>query len=482
VNSPLRRAAAFCLLLFALLLINANYIQVVKADEYNNKPGNQRLLLAEYNRERGAILVDGTKIAYSVPTGDKLKYLRRYSDGPMYAAVTGYYSLRYGSAGLERIENSILSGTDDRLFVRRVTELLTGEESKGGSVLLTLNAKAQEAAYKDLQGKKGAVVAIEPKTGKVLALATSPSYDPSTLSSHSYNLMTEAWNKLQKDDDHPMEDKAVAKTYPPGSTFKIVTLAAALMSGRYTPDTNVPGPASIPLPQSTVSLPNENGEVCADGNPTLTVALELSCNTVYARVGMDLGQDAVRQQAEQFWFDNNVKVPITSATSVFPDKLDKAQTALSSIGQFDVRATPLQMAMVASAIGNQGKLMTPYLVDEIRAPDLSTLDKTEPKELRQSVTPEVAGQLTQMMQAVVTDGTGKNAQIDGVSVAGKTGTAQHGKGTKPHAWFISFAPAEDAKVAVAVVIEDGAADSNDISGGRLAAPIAKDVIQAVLNS
>jgi peptidoglycan glycosyltransferase len=481
VNAPLRRAAVFCLVLFGLLLINANYIQVVKADEYRNKPGNQRLLLAEYSRERGAILVGGRPIAASQPTDDRLKYLRVYPDNQLYAPVTGFYSFIFGSSGIERTENSFLAGTDDRLFVRRVVDLVSGKQSKGASVVLTLNAKAQRAAAEGLRGKKGAVVAIQPSTGRILAVASNPSYNPNLLSSHDSAKIRSSWDQLNKDPDKPLENRGITTLYPPGSTFKIVTAAAALSSGDYTPDTQVDGPASIRLPKSTKSLPNENGRPCGNGKPTLQFALQFSCNTVFAKVGIDVGADALQKQAERFGFNSDLRIPLIASKSVFPEDIDGAQTALSAIGQFDVRSTVLQDAMVAAAVANGGKLMKPHLVEEIRAPDLSTLERTEPEEMSRAVSPQVAAQLTQMMVAVVNDGTGKRAQIDGVEVAGKTGTAQHGEGTKPHAWFTSFAPAQDAQVAVAVVIEDGAEDSNDISGGRLAAPIAKSVMEAVLN-
>ncbi|NHC16614.1 penicillin-binding transpeptidase domain-containing protein, partial [Motilibacter deserti] len=239
----------------------------------------------------------------------------------------------------------------------------------------------------------------------------------------------------------------------------------------------------LDLPQTTADLPNENGRPCAgDGKPTLTEALRYSCNTSFGAIGLDLGDQALRDQAEKFGFDrDDIDIDIPSATSRFPAELNAPQTAQSSIGQYDVAATPLQMAMVAAAIANGGKVMQPYLVDRILAPDLSQLDRAEPEELDQAVTPQVASALTGMMVDVVANGTGENAQIDGVTVAGKTGTAQVGEGRKPHAWFVSFAPAEDPKVAVAVLVENGAGNS-EVSGGRLAAPIAKSVMQAVLGS
>jgi peptidoglycan glycosyltransferase len=482
VNKPLRRASVFCLLLFGLLLVNANYIQVVKAEEYRNKPGNQRIILEEYSRERGQILVGNEAVAESQATDDRLKYLRKYTEPELYAPITGFYSFVLGAGrGIERAENSFLAGTDDRLFVRRVVDMLTGKETKGGSVLLTINPEAQKVAFEGLEGRKGAVVAIEPRTGRILAMASSPSYDPNPLSSHNSEGIQKTWNRLLKDPDKPLENRAVTTLYPPGSTFKIVTAAAALSSGKYTPDTEIPGPPFIRLPKSTATLPNLDGKTCDDGTPTLRVALEQSCNTVFARIGMDLGDDALRQQAEGFGFNSSHKVPLLASESGFPSDMDGAQTAQSSIGQFSVTSTVLQDAMVAAGVANDGKVMKPYLIEEVRSPDFSVLEESKPEVYREAVSQDVAQQLTQMLVSVVDRGTGENAKIDNVSVAGKTGTAQHRKGAKPHAWFTAFAPAEDPQVAVAVVIEDGAENRSEISGGRLAAPIAKAVMEAVLN-
>jgi peptidoglycan glycosyltransferase len=480
VNAPLRRVALAVFLLFGLLLLNANYLQVVRADALHSDSHNPRLILEEYSRERGPILVAGRPVADSVETRDRLKYQRRYAQGPLYAPATGFYSLVYGATNVEAEANSILSGTDDALFVRRVIDMLTGEPPKGGSVQLTLDPAAQKAAYDGLRGRRGAVVAIDPSTGGILALVTSPSYDPNVLSTHDTRAMRTAYGRLIRDRDKPMLNRAARQTYPPGSTFKIVTAAAALESGRFQRDTKVDNSARLDLPQTTTDLPNFDGQPCNPGGAaTLEDALRRSCNAAFGKVGLDLGAQALREQAERFGFNRTFQVPMTAARSRFPQDPDAPQTAQSAIGQFDVRATPLQMAMVSAAVANRGVLMRPYLVQEVRAPDLSVLDRTRPEEIGPAVSPQTAATLTEMLVTVVERGTGSNARIDGVRVAGKTGTAQQGGDRKPHAWFVSFAPAEDAKVAVAVVIEDGGGAA-EVSGNQLAAPVAKAVMQAVL--
>lgn len=483
MNAPLRRLSAAVMLLFGLLLLNANYLQVVKADDLHNDSSNPRLIAEEYSRERGPIIVGDAPIAKSVATDDRLKYKREYAQGPLYAPATGFYSLVYGASGIEAQANSILSGTDDSLFVRRVIDTLTGVQPKGGSVTLTLNPAAQQAAYDGLrkQGARGAVVALDPTTGAILALVSTPSYDPNLLASHDPAAIRKAYDRLSTRDARPMLNRALRQTYPPGSTFKIVTAAAALETGRYRPDSKVDNDARLNLPLTDATLPNYNGRPCTPtGTATLTDALKYSCNVAFGKLGMQLGDDALRAQAQKFGFDQAVEVPMRSVASRFPEQLDEPQTAQSAIGQFDVRATPLQMAMVAAAVANRGVLMKPYLVQEVRAPNLSVLDTTRPQELGTAVSPQTAAALAQMMTEVVETGTGTNAQIPGVRVAGKTGTAQQGEGRKPHAWFVSFAPSDvEPKVAVAVVLEEGG-EAAEVSGNALAAPIANAVMRAVL--
>ncbi|WP_116947962.1 peptidoglycan D,D-transpeptidase FtsI family protein [Jiangella endophytica] len=489
MNSPIRRIAAGCLLLCVALLINATYVQAFWADDLNARSENRRVLLDEFSRERGPILLaDDTPVAQSVPVDDEYQFQRQYPEGPIYAPLTGYYSYFFGRTAMERAQNDILSGDDDRLFVRRLIDLVTGEEPRGGAVRTTIDPAAQQAAWDGLtdKGFKGAVVAIDVQTGAILAMVSTPSYDPNPMASHSTAEQQETRDALTADPNKPDLNRAIAQRLPPGSVFKLVTAAAALESGDYDPNTEVPGPADYDLPQSTRSLPNQNGQACLDGTPTLTEALRISCNTAFAYLGNELGDDALREQAEKFGFGTQ---PLTNddmnaATSVFPSDPDAPQTALSAIGQFDVSATPLQIAMVSAAIANDGVLMEPYLVREVSGPDLvSPIERTEPEERTRAVSPETAEELTSMMVDVVENGTGGNAQIEGIQVAGKTGTAQSSADRPPYAWFTSFAPADEPSVAVAVVIEDAPDTArDDIGGGRLAAPIARAVMEAVLGS
>lgn len=483
MNAALRRLSAAVMLLFGLLLLNANYLQVVEANDLHNNSRNPRLIAEEYSRERGQIIVGDQPVAKSVTTNDRLKYRREYAQGPLYAPATGFYSLVYGSSGIEQAANPILSGTDASLFVRRVIDTLTGEPPKGGSVILTLNPAAQKAAYDGLRKlrARGSVVAIDPTTGAILALVSTPSYDPNLLASHDPAEIRRNYDRLDGLKTRPMLNRALRQTYPPGSTFKIVTAAAALESGRFRPDSPVDNAAVLKLPQSTATLPNFDGQPCnASGKATLTDALMRSCNVAFGKVGMEVGGDALRGQAEKFGFNQAFEVPMRSVPSNFPAQLDAAQTAQSAIGQYDVRATPLQMAMVAGAVANGGVVMKPYLVQEVRAPDLSVLDSTRPDALGRAISPQTAASLAQMMTQVVDAGTGVNAQIPGIRVAGKTGTAQQGAGRRPHAWFVSFAPADaNPRVAVAVIVEEGGTAA-EVSGNALAAPIAKAVMQAVL--
>ena len=487
MNKPIRTMAIGCLVLFLALLINSTYLQYLQAEELNSRPDNKRVRDAEFSRERGAILVRGQSIAESKPSDDEFKFQRRYPQPTKYAHLTGYYSYTYGRNALELTQNDILSGSDPRLFVNRVVDMFGNTQPKGGDVSLTIDPKAQNAAYNGLRklggpNIKGSVVALDPSTGAILAMVSSPSYNPNLLASHKLSTLPRAWKRLSEDPNRPMLNRGIQEIFPPGSTFKLVTAAAALSSGQYTPESMVPGGSSLDLPQTTTNLPNENGMSCGGDRITLTQALRVSCNVAFGWLGLQLGDDALREQAQKFGFGDKYLDDLNDqAESVFPAKPDAPQTALSAIGQFDVAATPLQMAMVASGIANGGTVMKPYLVDEIRSPNLDVLDKANPEPYRSATSPSVSRDLTQMMIDVVDNGTGTTAQIPGIKVAGKTGTAQSSADRNPYAWFVSFAPADDPKVAVAVLVEDAGVARDAISGSGLAAPIAKSVMEAVIN-
>ncbi|MFJ4278266.1 peptidoglycan D,D-transpeptidase FtsI family protein [Streptomyces massasporeus] len=490
MNKPLRRIAIFCGLLVLALLIRDNWIQYVQADELRTDKNNRRVTIERYASPRGDIIVDGKPITGSAESsGSDFKFKRTYKDGPMWAPVTGYASQAFGASQIENIEDGILTGNDDRLFFRNTLDMLTGKKQQGGNVVTTLNAAAQKAAYNGLekQGGKGAVVALEPSTGKILALASYPSYDPSSFAGNSTSKDGGAWNKLQKKNNpnDPMLNRALRETYPPGSTFKVVTAAAALEDGIYTSaDAKTNSPDPWVMTGTTTKLPNEGNIPCE--NATLRVALQYSCNTVFGKIGADLGNDKMLDMAKKFGFDEEQFTPVRANASVFSDNMNPSQTALSSIGQFNTAATPLQMAMVASAVANDGKLMKPYMVDELQSSGVDPIEKTDPEELSQPLSAENAQILQSMMETVVEKGTGSNAKIPNVTVGGKTGTAQHGvdNSENPYAWFISYAKGEDGSspVAVAVVVEDDNAVRDDISGGGLAAPIARNVMEAVIDS
>ncbi|MFD9024765.1 peptidoglycan D,D-transpeptidase FtsI family protein [Streptomyces parvulus] len=488
MNKPLRRIAIFCGLLVLTLLIRDNWLQYVQADDLKEDEHNRRVAIERYASPRGDIIVDGKAITGHATTDGDFRYKRTYKDGAMWAPVTGYVSQAFGATQIESIDDGILTGNDDRLFFRNTLDMVTGKKREGGNVVTTLNSAAQKAAYDGLkkQGAKGAVVALEPSTGKILSMASYPSYDPTAIAG-SNDAAGEAWNKLQKKNnpDDPMLNRALREVYPPGSTFKVLTAAAALEHGKVdSADEKTDSPLPWTMPGTSTELKNEGNIPCE--NATLREALRVSCNTVFGKLGYDVGNEQMLETAKKFGFTEEQFVPVRSSASVFSDDMNDSQVALSSIGQFNTAATPLQMAMVTSAIANNGTLMKPYMVDELQAPNLDTIEKTDPEEMSEPLSADNAQILQSMMETVVEDGTGTNAQIDGVTVGGKTGTAQHGvdNSENPYAWFISYAKGEDgsAPVAVAVVIEDENAVRDDISGGGLAAPIAKNVMEAVIDS
>lgn len=489
MNSPIRKVAAGCLLLALALLANVTWVQAFQADSLNARDDNRRVLIDQYSRNRGSIIVGDEAIASSVPSDGQFSYQREYHRPFMYAHLTGYYSFIFGRSGIEETQNGVLAGTDDSMFVRRLADLITGSQTQGGSVVLTIDPDAQQAAWDALGDFKGAVVAIEPSTGRILASVSKPSFDPSPLASHDIGEQQAAWDEFIAHDeagsDLASRNRAMSETLPPGSVFKLVTSAAALESAQYEPDSVVPGPAAMDLPQTDADLPNYNGQPCGPNDETtIANALRISCNTAYGYLGLQLGVDAVRLQADKFGFNAVPLDDIPSSASSFPAEMDAPSLAQSAIGQRDVRVTPLQVAMVTAAIANNGELMQPYLVDEVRDSDLvSVMDRTDPEALSEAISPSTAEELRAMMVDVVENGTGTAAQMSGITVGGKTGTAQRGEEQSNIAWFTAFAPADNPQVAVAVVIEEAPGVGDDeIAGGRLAAPVARAVIEAVVGS
>ncbi len=482
MNAPVRRLSMVVAALFASLLVSTTLIQYVFAADLNARPDNRRTLLSTYARERGEILAGQEPVAKSVPSDDEYKFQRVYDDSGLYAHVTGYYSFYGANGGLEQSENAFLSGSSDKLFYRRVSDLFTGRRAQGATIETTLDPAVQKAAATAMKGIRGAAVALDPKTGAILAMVSQPTFDPNELAGHDLEQVGKNYDALNKDPTRPLLNRAIAgDQYPPGSVFKVVTAAAALSSGDYTERSTLPGPAELDLPQTTNTLPNAFDGACGPNDEvTFTRALAISCNTAFASVGMDIGADALREQAAKFGFGDALGVPMRVTPSSVPAELDQPQLAYASIGQYDVRVTPLQMAMVAAGVGNDGVVMRPYLVQSVIGSDLSVIESTDPSELSQAVSSDVAAQLQRMMVEVVENGSGERAAISGVSVAGKTGTAQHGEGRKAHAWFISFAPADDPQIAVAVIAEDGGVAGNEAGGGRVAAPVAKAMMEARL--
>ncbi|MFI2370248.1 peptidoglycan D,D-transpeptidase FtsI family protein [Streptomyces sp. NPDC018833] len=483
MNKPLRRIAIFCGLLVLALMIRDNWLQYVRADELNANKKNKRVEIERYAHERGNIIVDGKAITGSVETDDEYyRYKRTYTDGPMWAPVTGYASQVFGANQIEKLQDGILSGNSDQLFFDRTMAMFTGDKKKGGNVVTTLNGKAQKAAFEGLGDKKGAVAAINPKTGEILALASTPSYDPSSFAGR-LKKDGEAWTSLTKDSDKPMLNRALRETYPPGSTFKVVTAAAALEYGAID-DIDAPTETPEPYILPGTRTPMENHASGCE-NASLNEAMRVSCNSVFAKLGDDVSRDKMVEMAEKFGFNNaEIDTPVRASASVYDKEMNRDGNAQSSIGQFNTAATPLQMAMVAAAIANDGRLMKPYMIDKLVSPNLDTIQQNDPEEMSRPLSQKNAQLLQQMMENVVESGTGSRAAINGVKVGGKTGTAQHGENNSknPYAWFISYAKDDNGSpVAVAVVVEDSKARRDDISGGGLAAPIAKAVMEAVLD-
>ena len=498
MNRQIRQVAFLVLVMFTALSLSVTSVQglarpaiwepLSSNGALNSDGRNSRTVNREFGTDRGPILLaDKTTIVSTEKSDDgqgSEDYQRVYANGPLYAPVTGYFSPAFASmTGLEREANSVLNGDDPSLFSSRIKTLVTGGSQKGGAVELTINPEIQQAAYEALGNREGAVVALDPSTGAILAMVSSPSYDPNQFASHDANAVTEISTTLSEDSSRPLDNRAIAgNRYPPGSTFKIITTAAALRTGKITPDQEVDAPDTITLPGTSHSLENYGGESCG-GRTSFSHAFAQSCNTPFAQLAMDVGEEELAEEAHNWGFDSKLSIPLTVTPSTYPDNDSQAQTAMAGIGQASVQATPMMMAMVAATVANNGEQMTPYLVSRILDPDLNEVSSTSTKVARTPIDPATAKSLSSLMQTAVTDGTGTTAQVAGVQVAGKTGTAETGSDTGPTTWFVGFAGTDINKpqIALAVVLDGNAETEDNATGGKVAGPIAAQVIDAAVD-
>lgn len=482
MNRELKRVSIVVLLMFVALFSSTTIIQVFQADNLAADSRNTRTLFDSYSVERGPILVAGQPVAQSKPSTDDFKFLRTYTNGALYAPVTGFLPINGAPTGIEHALNGELSGTSNSQFFDKLKAIVTGTKPSGAAVEVTIDPVAQQAAWDALGEYTGSVVVTEPKTGRILAMVSKPSYDPNALAVHDNKLVMETYENLLSDPANPLVNRAIDELNPPGSVFKLIVVSAALESGKFTPDSTFPNPARFELPGSSSVVINSGGGTCGPGDvTTIAAALRLSCNIPMAELGLQLGDKAIRDMAERYGFNVEQDIPMPVTPSRYPQSLDDAQTALSAFGQYEVRATPLQMAMVSATIANGGVEMQPTVVDQVLAPNLSPIQSFTPKSLGRVISAENAATLTRMMVNGVQDGAASNARIDGVDVAGKTGTAENGADDPYTLWFTGFAPADDPRFAITVLVENGGGLGQTGYGNLLAAPIAQQVLEAVLN-
>jgi penicillin-binding protein A len=490
MNHALRRVSLACLVMFLLLLVNANYVQGFEAGKLASGPGNGRTFALQYQYQRGSIITaDNQTIAESKRISGIYSYQRYYPSGPVYAPVTGFDS-PYSKTGIEGTEDRLLAGTDPRLAVRNLIDLVTGKPRRGATVQLTINSAAQDAAYKALKatGLPSGAVAIDPSTGAILALASYPTFNPNKYATLNGNALNRADLKYRNSKQQPLLNRAINETFPPGSTFKIVTSSAAFSSGKYNPDSRYYAPTNLKLPGTTNQLINYDNLPCDDGsNPTgngtvpLIYAFAVSCNTVFGGLGMHLGGAALHEQANGFGMNRALRIPLLASPSNYPPVSNPDYTAYSAIGQYSDTVTPLQEAMFSAAIANHGTLMHPYMVQKVIAPNLTPLVTAQSSVLSQTVSASVASDVARMMTGVVAQPYGTahsiQAELGGITVAAKTGTAQNGANNTglDDAVFTCFAPVGNPQIAVGVVVKGGGL------GADASAPVAVQIIKAYMN-
>ncbi len=480
MRTQIRKVGLGLVFAFLAVFFQLNYVQIFAAEKIASNNANVRALLREYSIKRGDILtLDGTRIAISEPTGGKLKYRRTYPGGELYGHITGYYSINYGKSRIESTYDDQLLGDSGVISMQDIQDRFLDSGEQGDDVRLTIHSRLQETARSALGSNQGAVIALDPQSGEVRAMWSNPSYDPTPLASHDSREAKRYWNSLDpKSPETPLLSRVTNRGYAPGSTVKVITTAAALET-RYEPDDTFPDPVELVLPQTDETLTNFTKTSCVGGEIDLFTALEVSCDTTFAMIGLELPNE-IRETAEAMGFNEQIPFDVGTEPSSFPEvgEENKPFQAYVAIGQGDVVATPLQMALVAASVANGGDVPRPQLVREVIDPAGGIVEKIQPETIDRAMSAETAREVTEMMEAVVATGTGQTAQIAGVSVAGKTGTAQTVEGANPHAWFIAFAPAEDPKLAVAVIVENGGTFGSEATGGAVAAPIARQILEA----
>lgn len=480
MNHQIRRFGFVMILLFVAMFAQLNYLQVVRADHYANHPGNSRNAVRDFGEKRGSIITsDGRVIAESFlnpRTNSNYTYLRRYPGGSLYGHLTGYFSFTFGSTGLERQYNAELAGRKTALTTKRLADMLKSK-TVTSDVTLTINDQLQRFAALQLRKRKGAVVVLDPRTGAILAMVSYPSYDPAVFAGTNFDATQVTFKQLNSDPNKPLLARAYRQAYPPGSTFKVVTASTGIETQVAGPDTLYPLLRALPLRYSKRPLRNFGGSEC--GGP-LSQAFRVSCNTAFAQLGLDIKPQRLNAGAEGFGFNRKPPLDLSpgAAVSFFPPVdffvRNDPQLAQSAIGQGNVNATPLEMAMVAGAIANGGKIMRPHVMQEIKDSDGARVEGEPGGVWTTAVSEQTAETVKALMVDAVQRGTGTRAAIEGIQVAAKTGTAQTGRSTA-HAWTIGFAPAENPRFAVAVIIEDQP-DSGAATGGRIAAPMVREIL------
>lgn len=480
MNKPLRRVTIAALLLMIGLMANLNYIQGSQAEKLRTDPLNGRQYEQQWEHNRGPITAGSMTLAESTKEADGKNYRRSYRQGQLYSPITGYVSV-YSRTGVEGAENGLLDGTDRRLALHNWFDMLTGKKPAGATVQTTIIPKAQQVAYDGVKNRtlfRGAAVAVDVKTGAILAMASYPSYDTNDVATHDAKKATKAFDQLNHASGKPLLNKAANELFQPGSSFKIIDSAAAFESGQLANDQAAADAGPLQLPETGRPLNNSDGDAArCSGSPPLIQSFAVSCNTTFGRLALQLGQQRLADMAEKFGFNRPIQIGpgTSSAPSVYPTQhIGGDQLARSGIGQDVVAVTPLQMAMVAQAVANNGRMMKPYLVKRVIAPDQSELATADPQVMSTPISAQTAQQIQEMMREVVRTGTA-SATIGGQDIAGKTGTAETGT-SRNEDWFVGFAPQQNPKVAFAVVTEGPPGSA----GAQYSAPIALRIAQAVL--